>query len=182
MHMHDVHFVSGFYNSRQKTLRLQQRFCWTNLASQGLRSPAFTRNTLGWMKILIRFDLTITSQSFPSTCGLVFLGGCLIGRHVLPVRVSGHRYLRVDCWKMCPSAGVFDEWFQYDDAPPHYTRQVRQWLSEICPGRWIGRGCESPVSWPAPNSKPLDFVLWGHLKTMVCASIVDTREELCRRN
>lgn len=58
-------------------------------------------------------------------------------------------------------------WFQQDGAPPHYGRNVRQWLNEMYPNRWIGRG--GSIAWPArsPDITPLDFYLWGDIKTMV---------------
>ena len=51
--------------------------------------------------------------------------------------------------------------------PPHYGIQVRQYLNQILPDAWIGR--RGPVEWPhrSPDSTPLDFYLWGHLKAMV---------------
>lgn len=47
--------------------------------------------------------------------------------------------------------------FQQDGAPPHYTVQVRQFLNERFPGRWIGR--RGAIEWPArsPDLNPLDF-------------------------
>lgn len=48
-------------------------------------------------------------------------------------------------------------WFQQDGAPPHYGVDVRQYLSEVFPGRWIGR--RGSIEWPArsPDLTPLDF-------------------------
>lgn len=31
-------------------------------------------------------------------------------------------------------------WLQLDGAPPHYSREVRQWIDQQFPERWIGRG------------------------------------------
>jgi hypothetical protein len=42
-------------------------------------------------------------------------------------------------------------------APPHNSREVRQWLSERYRGCWIAREREAPVSWP-PHFSPLNFV------------------------
>lgn len=58
-------------------------------------------------------------------------------------------------------------WFQQDGAPPHYAVPVRQYLNEIFPNRWIGR--RGPVEWPArsPDLTPLDYFLWGYLKSKV---------------
>jgi hypothetical protein len=55
--------------------------------------------------------------------------------------------------------------FQEDGAPLHYALVVRNYLSEQFPNRWIGR--RGLVEWPprSPDLTPLDFFLWGHLKS-----------------
>ena len=69
-------------------------------------------------------------------------------------------------------------YFQHDGAPPHYTRHVRDYLNESFPNRWLGRG--GPVAWPprSPDLTPLDFYLWGHMKTLVYENMVDSRTAL----
>jgi len=72
-------------------------------------------------------------------------------------------------------------YFQHDGAPPHYTRHVREYLNESFPNRWLGRG--GPVSWPPRSSDltPLDYYLWGHMKTFVYETKVDSRAGLRHR-
>ena len=43
---------------------------------------------------------------------------------------------------------------------------------------WIGRG--GPIAWPArsPDLTPLDYVLWGHVKSLVYDTSVDSEEDL----
>jgi hypothetical protein len=55
--------------------------------------------------------------------------------------------------------------FQQNRAPPHFSKQVRVWLNEKFDERWIGRG--GPISWVPRSSDltPLDFYLWGYVKT-----------------
>jgi transposase len=57
--------------------------------------------------------------------------------------------------------------FQQDGAPPHFATIVRNYLHEQFPGRWIGR--LGPIEWPprSPDLNPLDFFLWGPLKSVV---------------
>ena len=54
-------------------------------------------------------------------------------------------------------------WFQQDGAPPHYSREVREYLNEEFPNRWIGRS--GPVNWPprSPDLTKMDFFLWGYI-------------------
>ena len=69
-------------------------------------------------------------------------------------------------------------YFQHDGAPPHYTRHVRDYLNESFPNRWLGR--RGPVAWPprSPDLTPLDYYLWGHMKTLVYETKVDSRASL----
>lgn len=72
-------------------------------------------------------------------------------------------------------------WFQQDGAPPHFARPVREYLDEIFPGRWIGR--RGPVEWPArsPDITPLDYFLWGYLKSKVFKTRPENVEVLKER-
>ena len=59
-------------------------------------------------------------------------------------------------------------YFQHHGAPYHYTRHVMRHLNDTFPNRWIGRG--STINWPprSPDLTPLDFCLWGLMKSEVC--------------
>ncbi|KAL4130992.1 hypothetical protein QTP88_008352 [Uroleucon formosanum] len=59
--------------------------------------------------------------------------------------------------------------FQQDGAPAHNAIIVRRHLDQIFPNRWIGTF--DVIPWPArsPDLTPLDFFLWGYLKTVVYA-------------
>ena len=69
-------------------------------------------------------------------------------------------------------------YFQHDGAPPHYTRYVREYLNESLPNRWLGRG--GPVAWPPrlQHLTPLDYYLWGHMKTIMYETKVESRAAL----
>ena len=71
-----------------------------------------------------------------------------------------------------------DVYFQEDGAPPHYHREVRSFLDEVLPNRWIGR--RGFVEYPprSPDLTPLDFFLWGYLKDKVYATKPATVAEL----
>lgn len=72
-------------------------------------------------------------------------------------------------------------YFQHDGAPPHYAINVKQWLDQHFPNRWIGRN--GPIRWPprSPDITPLDFYLWGRMKNLVYAEEIRSREHLLIR-
>lgn len=103
----------------------------------------------------------------------------IVGPFFFDDTINGARYLHFLQHELMPvichlfpnplNPNLTDErlWFQQDGAPPHYAAIVRQYLDRIFPGRWIGR--RGTIEWPArsPDLTPLDFFLWGHLKSKV---------------
>mgnify|MGYP001047299604 CR=1 FL=1 len=71
--------------------------------------------------------------------------------------------------------------FQQDGAPAHFAIDVRQYLDQHFPNRWIGRG--GPIRWAprSPDLTPLDFFLWGHVKNIIYKSPVKNLIELKTR-
>ena len=69
----------------------------------------------------------------------------------------------------------------HDGAPAHITADVRHFLDATYPQSWIGRS--GPVAWPArsPDLNPLDFFLWGHMKSLIYQLPVDSAEDLVAR-
>ena len=55
-------------------------------------------------------------------------------------------------------------------------------LNESFPNCWLGRG--GPVAWPprSPDLTPLDYYLWGHMKTLVYETKVESRAALRDRS
>lgn len=122
----------------------------------------------------------------------------IIGRQVIgPIffddTLTGERYLEFLEHELVPALralypsqldpDLYDEriWMQQDGAPPHYARNVRQYLDDNFPNRWIGR--RGAIEWPArsPDLTPLDFFLWGHLKSQIYVSKPENVEELKER-
>lgn len=101
------------------------------------------------------------------------LGDYLIGPFFLPPILNGQVYrnfLEGDL------PGLLEEiplevrnamWFMHDGAPAHFSLIAREFLNETHHNRWIGRG--GPIAWPArsPDCNPLDYFLWGHLKSLI---------------
>lgn len=72
-------------------------------------------------------------------------------------------------------------YYQMDGCGPHNTREVYDKLVEMFEDRWFGyRG---PWRWPArsPDLTPLDFYLWGTIKTIVYATPATSKEDLMNR-
>ncbi|CAK1584122.1 unnamed protein product [Parnassius mnemosyne] len=72
-------------------------------------------------------------------------------------------------------------WYQQDGYPAHYAVQVRDFLDQEYPGRWIERS--GTISWPArsPDLNPLDFLNWGVLEEKVYSKPIDSVAELRER-
>ncbi|PRD23095.1 UNVERIFIED_CONTAM: hypothetical protein NCL1_47329 [Trichonephila clavipes] len=70
---------------------------------------------------------------------------------------------------------------QHDGAPAHFSTDVQSALDTAYPGRWIGR--DGPINWLAHSSdlSCLNFFLWGHVKSLVYASPVDSDKALVER-
>ncbi|XP_066996029.2 uncharacterized protein [Anabrus simplex] len=69
-----------------------------------------------------------------------------------------------------------DDWDDYvlqqDGAPPHFHREVRAFLNQQLPQRWMGRGTEGDLMlFPFPprssDLSPCHFFLWGYVKDQV---------------
>nr|CAH7724493.1 unnamed protein product [Callosobruchus chinensis] len=58
-------------------------------------------------------------------------------------------------------------WYQQDGFPAHYAMQVRDFLDQEYPGRWIGRSGTISRLVRSPHLNPLDFSYWGVFKEKV---------------
>lgn len=114
----------------------------------------------------------------------------LVGPYFLPNNLNGEAYetflenevfgLLIDV----PLAARRHMIYQHDGCPAHFRINVRDWLNRHFPNRWIGRG--GPIPWPArsPDLTPVDYYVWGHMKSLVydiSPSPVPSIDELRRR-
>ncbi|PNF33829.1 hypothetical protein B7P43_G08609 [Cryptotermes secundus] len=60
-----------------------------------------------------------------------------------------------------------ERFYLQDGAPPHYHRDVRAYLDDTLPGRWVGRRGAIEYQPRSPDLTPLDFCPWGTLKDEV---------------
>ena len=115
------------------------------------------------------------------------VGDHLIGPHLLPERLTGPNYLEFlqdqlpTLLEEVPVATRRSMWFMHDGAPAHFARTVREHLDSQFTNKWIGRN--GPMNWPArsPDLNPLDFFLWGYVKSLVYETPVHNEEELLAR-
>ena len=72
-------------------------------------------------------------------------------------------------------------WYQHDWAPAHFSIAARQVINDKYPNRWIGRG--GPVPWPPRLSDltPLDFFIWGPMKSLVYDTPGESEQSLIAR-
>lgn len=101
----------------------------------------------------------------------------IIGPFIFYNNVNGQGYLDMINNEVVPALqalyqqqrnGAFPRlWWAQDGAPAHRTIAVRNRLQQLFPRRVIGIG-HNP-EWPArsPDLTPLDFFLWGYLKSKV---------------
>ncbi|KAJ4425894.1 hypothetical protein ANN_27520 [Periplaneta americana] len=112
------------------------------------------------------------------------IGDRLVGPHVLVNRLTGQAYTNFventipHVLEDTPLINRQHIHFFHDGAPAHFSRTARRYLDRRFPDRWIGRG--GPIAWPprSPDLNPLDFYLWGHLKSLVYSSSVPDLESL----
>lgn len=95
------------------------------------------------------------------------VNGILVGPFILPDRLTGDVYLD---FLQNNLPGLLEDvplhirqamWLLQDGAPPHFRREVREFLDNAFPNRWIGRS--GPVAWPprSPDLNPCDFFFVG---------------------
>lgn len=124
-------------------------------------------------------------QKITVWCG--FHAGGVIGPYFFfndagkPVTVNGERYrsmLKEYFFLQLEDLQLGDMWFQQDGATCHTAGQTIQLLKSKFSERLISRN--GPINWP-PRScdlTPLDFFLWGYVKSLVYSNKPDTLEVL----
>lgn len=117
--------------------------------------------------------------------------GQIVGPFFFEGNVDGENYLNMINNDVAPVLDDIDVrdanghyvrlwWFQ-DGAPAHRRIIVRDRLQELFGGRVVGLG--HPREWPprSPDLTPLDFFMWGYLKSKVFLPPPATLDELRER-
>lgn len=115
------------------------------------------------------------------------IGGHLIGPVFLPGRLTGQSYryfLQHELPLLLEDLPLLlrnQMWYMHDGAPPHFSILAQEYSNEVYENKWIGRG--GPQSWPprSPDLNSLDFFLWGHIKSLVYTTPVNTLDDLRNR-
>ena len=110
----------------------------------------------------------------------------IIGPFFLEGNVDGESYLRLLQDEFYPEFSSLPNQsellFMQDGAPPHWAQPVRDWLNTTLPQMWIGRGSsrDENIPWPprSPDLTPMDFFVWGFIKSKVYVRNYATLEEL----
>ena len=92
-------------------------------------------------------------QSFSVNLWCAVLDDQLIGPFILEGRLTGEAYLRFlqeELPRTLEDVSLNKRgrmYFRHDGVPPHFSREVKNFLNCRFPGRWIGRG--GPHNWSA---------------------------------
>ena len=168
-----------------------QRIIFTDEATFTLHGVVNRQNCRYWAKENPHWMLEAHTQ-FPRKLNVWagIVGNRILGPFFFETNLTGERYLEFLQFELVPALAVLfpnednpdvpnnNIWLQQDGAPPHYAADVRRYLNQVFPGRWIGR--RGAMEWPArsPDLTPLDFFLWGHLKNRVYKNRPDNLEDL----
>ncbi|KAJ8915286.1 hypothetical protein NQ315_014794 [Exocentrus adspersus] len=107
----------------------------------------------------------------------------VIGPYILQGSVTGEvfqNFLRNDFPRLIQHVPDFIKnrmWLQLDEASAHFSVIVRHHLNEHFPNAWIGR--QGPTAWPPRSADltPMDYFLWGVVKSDVYRVPATTRED-----
>jgi len=86
------------------------------------------------------------------------------------VTVTAERYVKVmtKFWSALQRKRPNNrDWFMQDGAPPHTANLSLNWLQDHFGNRVISKKADHAWSPHSPDLNPLDYYLWGHLKSLV---------------
>lgn len=157
--------------------------CFTDECTFTLNNEPNPQNVRYWAQENPRHFVTTRTQ-YPRKINV--FAGIFRNRLIGPFEVDGNldatKYLSLLQNEIGPAVAEIADggeiWYQHDGCPAHYSAEVREYLDNAFPGRWIGRG--GPIRWPArsPDLAPCDFFLWGHLKNNIYKTTYDNLDSL----
>ena len=170
-----VNFAQLILNTNSSSPNFMERIMFSDEAIFHLEGGVNTHNCSHWSKTNPAWliEKSLNSQKVMVWAAIGVPG--IIGPVFIDGSVNGEEYLRLleeDFYPaFCNLPNASELHFMQDGAPPHWSHQVRDWLNENLADRWIGRGGprDSNIPWPprSPDLTPMDFYLWGHIKSKV---------------
>ena len=101
-----------------------------------------------------------------------------------PITITAERYVTLaltpflQAIQRIPGFEAEQHWLQQDGATPHTARLTLAWLRQHFAGQLISLKTEVPWAPHSPDLSPLDFMLWGYLKSLVYADKPATVQQL----
>ena len=171
-HLHRLEFCQLMLSKLEADPHFKNSLCFSDEASFHLNTMVNRHNSIiwGYENPKCIYELPIKSPGV--VVWTAMFHDKIIGPYFFDdLTVNQTNYLEMLKSFFIPHLKRIRRWrntcFQQDGAPPHWGLQVRSFLDEQFSGNWIGRS--GPISWPArsPDITPLDFYLWGKVKTDV---------------
>ncbi|XP_076305614.1 uncharacterized protein LOC143222676 [Tachypleus tridentatus] len=167
-----VEFYEWYLVKSAEDAQFPNKIAWSDEATFKLNGLVNRYNCTYWapQNPYVTVEQQVNLPGVKVWCGLSAFG--VTGPFCFENTVTGFVYLNLLQESVVPRIrGQFrDEefYFQHDGAPPHYHRNVRAYLDENLPNRWIGRRGSTEFPSRSPDLTPLDFFfLWGYVKDNV---------------
>ena len=138
------------------------------------------------------YDLPESREKLVVWVGLMG-NGTIIGPVIMEENMTGQRYLDMINDVVVPelirnvryqennNGSITRVWWFQDGAPCHRARIVRDRLQQLFPRRLVGIGHATEYPPRSPDLTPLDFYLWGFVKSRVYATPPASIQELEQR-
>lgn len=186
-HAARVDFCRYLINSDIEQYHFFKKILWTDEALFTRQGVFNCRNMHMWSSENPQAAREMSFQKrFSINVWAAVIGDRFLGPHIFQGSLNGVMYLDFLQHNLPQILDEIDPVhrqdiiYQQDGAPPHFTNDVRDWLTANYPA-WVGRG--GPVPWPArsPDLNPMDFFVWGYMKSEVYATPVNSEEELLNK-
>lgn len=171
-----IHFIAGFFNS----------IMFSDEANFHVHGGVNRKDFIYWSDTNPNWfaEEPLHSPKVVVWAAIGYQG--IIGPFFFDGNVNRHNYLDMLRDYFLPAArnlpGFGRMIFQQDGAPPHWALDVRAFLDQNFPNRWIGRSSPN-MEWPprSPDLTPPDFFLWGFIKGLVYRTPIRDLTELRER-
>lgn len=183
-----VNFCEFLLMKTQEDERFLEKIIWSDEAKFCKNGIFNRRNSHYWADenmYLFRERRFQDSWSFNVYCSIK--NNRILCLHIYDNNLDGVGYENIlrynlqEALESLPLAEYRAAWYQHDGAPVHNTHGVNQLLMQIFDDRWIA--LNGPFRWPprSPDLTPLDYYIWGKIKSLVYATAPTTKEDMKQR-